>query len=314
MGLVYHYTSPEAALSILRNKVLWFSDCEFMNDPGEIAYCYRLYDEAWAEVCLEAGIPEEQVNRKITSWVNPYECESPISEELTFSVPARYYSFSTCAEADNLAMWSCYACRNGETGYALGFDADLLTQELQDLASSFLESEVYFDSRSGWVCYAENDQGEQIKRLILNHLVERGVICERRSSLLDRVIAGEVARGDHWEQISALAPFIKRPEFSYEREYRFVIRLCQLPIDGLEGCGDDSKVEVRQGWRLSSSGTLVPYYELSLGRAFSDVLKEVQVMHLGESGIAVSGMRRLLDSFGYQHVLVREADVRLRKS
>lgn len=111
MGLLYHYTSPGAALSILWNKVLWFSGCEFMNDPEKIAYCHRLYDEAWAEVCLEEGVPEEQINWRITIWANPYECKSPISEEFAFSVPARRYSsilrafawagFLGCAERDS---------------------------------------------------------------------------------------------------------------------------------------------------------------------------------------------------------------------
>mgnify|MGYP000222987763 CR=1 FL=1 len=82
MGLVYHYTSPGGALGILQNKALWFTDCEFMNDPTELAYCYELYDRAWVEVCRELGMPENQIEQEITRFANPYECESIASEAL----------------------------------------------------------------------------------------------------------------------------------------------------------------------------------------------------------------------------------------
>ena len=32
---VYHYTSPEALVSILTNALIRFTDCQFMNDRSE---------------------------------------------------------------------------------------------------------------------------------------------------------------------------------------------------------------------------------------------------------------------------------------
>ena len=313
MSLVYHYTSPEAMLSILRKRALWFSDCEFMNDPVEIAYCYRLYDEAWAEVCCEAGVPEGQISRGITSQANPYECESPVGEELGFSVPARYYSFSTCMDADNLAMWSCYACKTDKTGYALGFDSEVLEGELCNLASLGMESGVYFDSLSDKVCYSEKEQRGLIKHLIGDYLAHFGVTCGCRVSLLDHVLSEEIARGNHWIQVSAAAPFVKRPVFSYEREHRFVLRLSQFLMAGSEHYQEDKEVGPRRGWRLGASGVLIPYYELSFGRAFTEALREIRIMYPGDSCIAVNSTRRLLDDLGYQHVVVAKAGVRLRR-
>lgn len=43
MGFVYHYTSPEAAMNFLQQRVLWFTDSAYLNDPEELAYCYELY-------------------------------------------------------------------------------------------------------------------------------------------------------------------------------------------------------------------------------------------------------------------------------
>lgn len=312
MDLVYHYTSPEAMLSILQSKALRFSDCEFMNDPEEIAYCYRLYDKAWIEACREAGIPEERINYAVTSQASPYECESSISEELGFGVAARYYSFSTCLDADNLAMWSCYACGDGRTGYALGFDAESLVRAIDSNASSCSELGIYFESQHGEVCYSEKEQSEKVTHLIKGHLLERRAISERRRCPVDYVVATEIARSNHWARVSALAPFIKRSGFAHEREYRFVLRLGQSSMDSAEKYGGDSKPAATLGWRLSSSGVLVPYYELSLGQAFSRALREIRIMQSGDSRIAISGMRRLLDSLGYQQVVVQETNVQIR--
>lgn len=313
MGLVYHYTSPEAMLSILQNKTLRFSDCEFMNDPEEVAYCFRIYDRAWVETCLEVGVPEDQIIHAVTSRANPYECESSASEDLGLSLVARYYSFSTCLDADNLAMWSCYACRDGKAGYALGFDSEVLARGLRNLVSLGVKSGVYFDSQSGEVCYSEEEQVKQIKSLVRNHLVECGALREHCPSPLDCAQMEEIARGEHWARMSALAPFIKRPGFAHEREYRFALRLSQFSSSNLEKFKEGQDAKMRRMWRLGSSGVPIPYYELPFGQALSDALKIILIMRSESSRIVANGMRRLLDDLGYQHVAVAETDVWLRK-
>lgn len=314
MGLVYHYASPEATMSILQKRALWFSDCEFLNDPEEIAYCYRLYDEAWVEVCSEAGIPERQIDHALTSGVSPYECESPISEALGHSVAARYYSFSTCLDPDNLAMWSCYSCRNGRAGYALGFDVEALACGLRKLMCSHEDSGICFDVLSDEICYSKIEQRKRIECHIRDYLNDCCAIGESQLDSLDRVMAGEVSRSDHWARMSALAPFIKRPEFSYEHEYRFVLRLCHIPVDSVDGNQKNRQISAEGQWRLSPSGTPIPYYELSLGQLFSDALSEVLIMKPGDSHITLSGMKRLLDELGCRCASVEEASVQLRIS
>ena len=218
MGLVYHYTSSEGALGILQNRSLWFTDCEFLNDPAELAYCYELYNQAWVEVCRELGIPEERIVHKITEYANPYECKAEVGDELGFDVPARYYALSTSFAADSMAMWSNYADRGARTGYALGFDAECLADVLRSLAASAEEYGMFIEVSYGEVVYDRNRQLRILKPLIKDYLEMQGVYLPGGSDALDRAMAMEISRDCHWSQISAAAPFIKRPEFSYYQE------------------------------------------------------------------------------------------------
>ena len=146
MGLVYHYTSPEGALGILKNRTLWFTDCEFMNDPAELKYCHDLYNRAWVEVCRERGMSEAQIGREITKHANPYMCESIASEAVGAYVPARYYVLSTCLNGNDPAMWANYANKEGKVGYSLEFDRDKLIQMLEELVSESSKFGIYAKS------------------------------------------------------------------------------------------------------------------------------------------------------------------------
>lgn len=73
MGLVFHYTTSEAAVDILRSHSLWFTDCEYLNDPTEIGYCYQLYRDAWENVQQSAGESDSLSYGLLVDQLNPYE-------------------------------------------------------------------------------------------------------------------------------------------------------------------------------------------------------------------------------------------------
>lgn len=267
MGLVYHYTSPEGALGILQNRTLWFTDCEFLNDPAELKYCYELYDQAWIEVCRELEIPEEKIEHEITKHASPYECESIASEAMGANVPARYYALSTCLNGDNPAMWANYASKDGKAGYALAFDTDALVQALEQLAPEASKFGIYTEVLYGPVHYVEKTQIDDIKAIIRKHLIRLGEAKAVGLNELDRIIASEIARANHWGWFGDLVPFIKRPGFDNEKEYRFVLKVTQtdwLSVSKAAGCpyeiaDGDRK---RQLWIQSAPARALPKAQL----------------------------------------------------
>jgi hypothetical protein len=120
---LYHYTSFNNFLRIIKNQELCFTDYRHLNDPTEISLSETVLHEAienkykqsplgekfWKPFLefFSALITEESLNkvRHYLSHLEKYE--------------SRIYTFSFCGEKDYLSMWRWYA-ENG-TGISLGF-------------------------------------------------------------------------------------------------------------------------------------------------------------------------------------------------
>lgn len=319
MGLVYHYTSPEAALSILQSRTLRFTDCEFLNDPAELAYCNSLYNRVWAEAQRDAGVPEGQIDHEITRYANPYECESVASDVTGRSVTARYYAFCTCRAGDDAALWANYATKGGMAGYALVFDCEALVSALSNVASRCGRKGMCVEVLSGEVCYDEASQVRRMRGLIDEYLATQRPIDADANDVVDWASRLESLRGDHWLRFSGLAPFFKRPEFSYEQEYRFTLKMAWA-FEGLcqDSCATHPSENSCRGlpitlkFRTGFAGAMVPYLDVNLEDSFGNVLKSVRVFSNTESDLVVRGARRLMSELGLGGVSVELSNVRVR--
>lgn len=335
MGLVYHYTSPQGALGILQNKTLWFTDCEFMNDPAELAYCYVLYDRAWVEVRRELGVPDEEIEHRKTRFANPYECESIASERVGAYVPARYYALSTCLNGDDAAMWANYASKDGKAGYSLALDKDSLVQALGRCCSEASKFGICAEVLCDSVCYDEKKQIDDIKAAIRKHLIRLGEARPAGSDELDRIVATGIVQSDHWGWFGDLAPFIKRSEFAYEKEYRFVLKMAQVDelaaskaaicphkvaeddgkkclLDSEHFCGCRSESPIALHFREGIAGAMAPYLEVKFGEALVDALSAVRGQSYAAPDLVRDGMTRLVEGLRYRGVSVEVSDMSLR--
>lgn len=334
MGLVYHYTSPEGALGILQNRMLWFTDCEFMNDPAELAYCYGLYDWAWIEACREFGVPEDQIEHGITSFANPYECRVEIGDALGFDIPARYYSFSTSFADDSVAMWSNYARGDVQAGYALGFDSEALEDSLRRIAKWAEACGMCVEVLAGKVLYDRDERLAALKSPIRDYLAMRYEILLGNADAIDQVMAAEISRGCHWSQVSAVAPFIKRPEFAYEQEYRFVLKVArrvqQLPAasyearekaiaeqrEHLSGFERERKSEfdslIDIHFRLGFGGAMTPYLDMKMGKQLQGTLSEVKGCSCSAPQLVEDGIIQLVKNLGYKGIPVEMSKACIR--
>lgn len=331
VGLVYHYTSPEGALGILQNRMLWFTDCEFMNDPAELAYCHGLYDWAWIEACREFGVPEDQIKHGITSFANPYECRVEIGDALGFDIPARYYSFSTSFADDSVAMWSNYARGDVQAGYALGFDSEALEDSLRRIAKWAEACGMCVEVLAGKVLYDRDEQLAALKSPIRDYLAMRYEILLANADAIDQVMAAEISRGCHWSQVSAVAPFIKRPEFAYEQEYRFVLQVMQIDFDQKATVtSGDNTVDEQAGscrrtncpvlstlpfelhFRKGFAGAVAPYFEVKLDDALVGALRVIKGNSYHNALLVKEGLIQLAKVFALKGVSIEISDVRLR--
>lgn len=107
--VVYHYTSMEALLSILRNKELWATSISYLNDVSE----YKLYIETVQRRLPAFG--ERRPNLNLDVFIENVVLEG----ELEMSFRRRPFVVSFSRVRDSLTHWRSY-CAAGN-GVCIGF-------------------------------------------------------------------------------------------------------------------------------------------------------------------------------------------------
>jgi hypothetical protein len=106
-GLVYHYTSPEGLLGMLRGNALWASEVTSLNDLTEVRYGWDLIAQ-W----IEKQAPSEALDaiRAAVEWFNRRDRE--------------VFVLSASLDGDDANQWRLYGA--DRRGYAVGLDASTL--------------------------------------------------------------------------------------------------------------------------------------------------------------------------------------------
>lgn len=198
-ALMYHYTDALGFEGILRSGTLRLTDVFSLNDPGEIrhglnAACAHLAAAGWLQDASD-------IERNFATTV---------SEKLQENVQssANYFVTSCSFERDHADQWKKYG-DNGR-GYALGFDAGTLERHFVEVAPpnhSTFPISYSAEEMQAMQC-AIVEQGLQIVRAVGRHM---GRTLLRRISVRLSV------------NILHCAIFFKSPEWSSEREYRFMM-------------------------------------------------------------------------------------------
>jgi len=122
--IVYHYTSPQSVYEILKNKSLWFTDCEYLNDKGELRYYQEPLGDAWRKFHEETDIDIGDIDDFIKKSYTTYEdeqCSSLLRNETNYY---RYYVLCASEDDDNVGLWNYYTKSKNAHGYNLGICAD----------------------------------------------------------------------------------------------------------------------------------------------------------------------------------------------
>ena len=106
-NILYHYTSPDALISILEHKKIWVTHYSFLNDKEELINSLQLLSEMSnnSELNVEAAI------------------------NFLKTAPFNIAVFSLSSEKNSLSQWRSYCPSTG--GYAIGFNRKRLNSILK---------------------------------------------------------------------------------------------------------------------------------------------------------------------------------------
>ena len=128
--LKYHYTSPNALLSILKNQQIYFTDIRFLNDKSEDIYLVKLILDLLDENEKEYPNVREVTNvlfknNRISDLQSLNAINIDYSVPLDY-IPMRKFVFCTTTESDQLNMWNYYVHNGKYQGYNIGFNIEKL--------------------------------------------------------------------------------------------------------------------------------------------------------------------------------------------
>jgi hypothetical protein len=211
-NLVFHYTSQAGLLGILAQKAIWASNVQYLNDSAEFKYAIGLADEEFKSI-RELASPEDL----------------HFLDEVHESVQESYYSdvfvCSFSEVGDLLSQWRGFCPPTG--GFSVGFDISFLTKSATRVGSALAKC-----------IYDQEDQKNRIHQLWLDTLK----VCQSARAAgapplgigtwtLNYFFSGSthmeipaIGKLPPSEGFNVIAPLLKHPSYSEEREWRVVLR------------------------------------------------------------------------------------------
>ena len=194
--MVYHYTTTEALLSILKYESLWFSDRGYLNDTSEGLLPLTILEEVLDQIDVYQGL-KDQLRVCIQE-----------QKEKRIHGSKRAYILSFSVDSDSLCLWNYYTKGNQIQGYNIGFQAGLLTRAFHGDRPGKSSAFTPIQRR------VEYDKDRQVDAVVsvIKSLLE--VTRENETQFTAEYIV---------DKITSLGYFFKPKCFSIENEYRMVI-------------------------------------------------------------------------------------------
>ena len=288
-GLMYHYTHGEAGLEgILRNKVVWATQFEHLNDKSELVEGDRLVHEVAVELNAVKGLS------KLQTLIRERFLEK--QQAMAVSTLMREICVASFSEAaDEISQWREYGGRGA--GYSLGLRFIYVDQ------SGTLQSHV----------------GAVFKRMEYDAGVSRATIREGLEGAFERLERFAAQRSGNLRpeqfdkmmhkgmqlchhRAGAMALSVKHSGFKVEQEWRAIA----MPRHNAPGRTMKT--------RLGANGLPVPYVELPLvAHATSRVaLEELWVGPTADAQARAVKARALVESLGYSPEVVKLSKMPIR--
>lgn len=302
----YHYTSPNAFLSIIRDGFIRFTDIEYMNDKSETVYAVKVLLDFLDQHAEKYLFTRDVLNALIGKQSYP-DIQSLKTTTIEFSDFAgfakqknRSFLFCLSAKRDSLNMWNYYVQNGHYEGYALGLNLYEFLKTFDTPSSKEIDA---FSVYHGKVLYKEELQFEAMRRIVeeiekLEH-IGIGPIVPFAAVILRNKLESE-------------GLFIKHPEFSSEQEYRIVIHIADSRIphnkeESAKYIGENNK-QMYEDFCVKN-GLLVPFLKVKIP---TESVSKVIVSPIMEFSLAEKGVTELLTINGFSAASVEQSKIPIR--
>lgn len=266
-GIVCHYTSSNALLSILGGKSLWFTGEFCLNDSSEGFYIRDVI-----ESCLQGRYDDEFNNYIRLTYNDEYVLPDNTKSTLRSEV---YFICCFSRNMDSLPMWNYYAKSNNAVGYNICFDCRKL---LDKIHLQYANTKIFH------VLYDRKKQEDLVGKVLdVVYKYWGGYSNEKRSDLLE-----------HFKyHVEYFKLAFKHPAFSSEEEIRIVVGINSTQFsEKLKNTTDDNQIKLR-----TIGNVFVPYLDISFNDP--EIVKQITLSPLVKEGEALGSMFLPLFKYGY---------------
>lgn len=301
---IFHYTSPEAMISILSHESIRFTDCQFLNDRTEYNHILDPLKVAIAQA------EPTLYNKKIAHLVDQHleknfqhansickrAPEGIISLETSF---LRYYVFCASIAPDSLSMWNYYVKNGTYQGYNIGISVNKVIEALPSQnVDSILFGQIVYDSKQKVELLVEliesaDDELEAAKSNIENDAdYDFELECAE-----DEVIGNLIRKLDYYRL------FFKDVSFEDEKEFRIALLLPQTEESSAE------EEIIARGF-TTKNGVITPHLDLKIPKS---CIKRINLSPMLERDLTVQGLMSLLYSYKYNpKIEIRYSSIPIR--
>ena len=225
---LYHYTTQTGILGIIKDRQIWATHTQYLNDRREFLHAVdlvrgeiqRLLDEQ------DTGTGEASATRT-EALKRMHDAVSLSPEHINVCV----CSFSE--DSDSLSQWRAYG---GSSGFAIGFSGEVL--------GAAVEKRNFFLAKCIYDPATQQDIVRALVEEVLDEHVSKSPITQDRE--MDEVFWE--TGGNLLTYLYVYAPMLKDQSFKEEQEWRIISR----PIFA-------QQLDYREGRSL-----IIPYYRLPL--------------------------------------------------
>ena len=304
-NITYHYTSPEAFLSIVQNQSVRFTDVRFLNDKTEGIYFVKALLDFLDKNQGRYPYFELAVNELLKE--NDYKKIRDLETlEILYSEipqmpykPVRAFVFCTSTEPDSLNMWNYYVKNGSYQGYNIGIRIESFLEYVGKMLPNSDTTSIHY----GKVLYNLKKQEEEVEALL-----------ETMESSMDNSVGVQTSREiAMWylkRYIDLYGVFYKHPKFEGEKEYRFVIEAeedgYKLPFD--LGEGRSFKKSITKDFCIKN-GIVAPFLTVPFG---DDTISRVYISPMTEFDIAKRSIKELIYKNNYRVFAVYQSKIPIR--
>ena len=311
--ITYHYTSPEAFLSIVQDSAVRFTDIRYLNDKTEGIYFVKVLLDfmdkhlgkyPYFELAVNTLLGENDF-RKLRA-LETLEIRYSEIPQMPYK-PGRAFVFCTSTEPDSLNMWNYYVNNGAYQGYSIGFKMDEFLRSFDtpnpNINDAFI---VYY----GKVLYTEKTQFEEINRIAEG--LQKGITLNASGSESAKNRGINYAALWLRNYIDSRGIFFKHPKFKSEEEYRIIIEINDERIPRKEGDADkyvgEHNKKMIEGF-TTKRGLVVPYLKVSFT---SESISRITIAPMIEYDIAKSSIKEVLSISQMNKVKVFKSTVPIR--